>query len=196
MRGIVVLLVLALLSAAPVPAQTRQSSIGVQVSAGLSGATGELADGTDIGAAGQLGIRFKPAPNTSPELDLALIGGLHHFPASQDTSQDINIVLAGLEARLEMNAYSQTKWYLIGGGGFARAELGEYVVHDAVGGGDTVARTIPSRTENNTYITVGAGVEFGGSKKVRFFIEGRVLNVFGTIIKNYTMVPAMIGIRF
>ena len=67
MRGIVALLVLALLCAAPVQAQTRQSSIGVQIAAGLSGATGELADGTDFGAAGQLGFRFKPAPKSSPE---------------------------------------------------------------------------------------------------------------------------------
>lgn len=191
MRGIVSLLAVLVLVTS---AGARNAIIGARAAVGVCGAMGELRETANFGMRGEFGVRLTPAPGTSPELEVLLIGGYTMFSSSHSTKPDITFISGGAEFRLNVQPRSASYLYLIGGGGYARTTRSSFDIIRNPQSGDQVIRTAPERIENNPYLTAGAGMVVMSRPNLSVFLELRVVNVFGTIVKNYTYVPLTLGV--
>ncbi|MCB2201318.1 porin family protein [bacterium] len=191
MRGIFSLLAVVVLAST---VAARNPVFGVRAGAGVSGATGEVSETANVGFHGELGVRITPAPVSSSELDLLLVGSFDTFSASKSTVPDLQFMSGGAELRLNIQPQSTSYFYLIGGGGFSYVTRKAFTLEKIATDGSIVFRDVPERTETDPYLTAGAGMVLVSRPGMRLFIELRVVNVFGTIVKNYTFVPLTVGI--
>lgn len=191
MRGIVSFLAVVVLAST---VAARNPVFGVRAGGGVSGATGEVSETANVGLHGELGVRITPAPVSSSELELLLVGSFHTFSASKSTVPDLQFISGGAELRLNIQPQSSSYLYLIGGGGYSYVTRSAFTLEKIATNGSTVLRDVPERTETDPFLTAGAGMVLVSRPSMQLFVELRVVNVFGTIVKNYTFVPLTVGI--
>jgi hypothetical protein len=188
MRIIPLLTIITLtVSLAALPAEGRTGQVGAMVGLGSAVAISDLSQCRDLPVLLTAGFRFKPAPVSSPELNLLLTGEYFSFPSSEADCRDYQFLTLGLAARLRMGQQGTSTFYVTAGGGFARTTYGEYRLE---------GRLVNETTENNPYLMGGAGMVVPVSSALNLFIEIRVQNVFGTQVKNLTSAPVLAGVTF
>ncbi|MBN1212904.1 MAG: hypothetical protein JXA92_10035 [candidate division Zixibacteria bacterium] len=170
--------------------------LSVYLSTGSAVSFGTLSERAPYGFQGMAGLGLKPSPRTSPELEVVSGFCYSYFPAREDDYGDIIFILAGLDFRLHLQSPGANGFYVTVGGGYAYTRIEEHAYQTYLGAAVRSERLIPEITEHNTYFSPGLGYEFGRSQGLRFFIEGRFLLVFGTHIKNNTIMPLNVGIKF
>ena len=190
-RGIISLLAIAMLASS---VSARNPVFGARGGGGVDGTTGEVRETANVGFHGELGLRLTPAPVSSSEFELLLLGGYYLFSSSQATVPDLQFVSGGAEFRLNVQPQSKSYLYLIGGGGYSRVTRKAFTLEKIARDGSTVLRDVPDRTETDPYLTAGAGMVLVSRPGFELFVELRAVNVFGTIVKNYTFVPLTVGI--
>jgi len=171
-------------------------NLSFYLSAGSAISFGELSERAPYGFHGMAGFSFKPSPRTSPELEIVTSCQYSFFPANENIYGDFLFILAGLDLRLYLDPPGAGGFYVTVGGGYAYTRVEEYTYRTFLGASVLSERFIPEVTEHNPYFSPGLGYEFGKPKGLRFFIEGRLLNVFGGYIKNNTMLPFYLGVKF
>ncbi|MDX9858121.1 MAG: hypothetical protein RBT76_10035 [candidate division Zixibacteria bacterium] len=192
MRILISVLISLLILAAS--AHSRHPIVGARAAGGFGSASGELLGTADFGACAELGLRLTPAPVSSRELDVLLVGSLGGFAATASTKPDVRLLSAGAHLRLNLRPQSAPHLYLIGGGGFTHVSRSAYDLERRSASGDIVVRAVGERTETGPYLTAGAGIVVFSRPNVHVFIEARVVNVSGSIVKNYTYIPFMLGV--
>ena len=171
-------------------------NLSFYLSAGSAVTFGELSERAPFGFQGMAGFSLKPFPRTSPELELVTSCQYSFFPAQEDIYGDFLFILAGLDLRLYLNPPGTNGFYITVGAGYAYTRVEEHIYRTFFGASVLAERFIPEITEHNPYFSPGLGYEFGKPQGLRFFIEARVLNVFGAYIKNNMMLPFKLGIKF
>ena len=184
-----------LLMTSPALPQTEKN-VHFYLGGGAAVSIGDLSDIASFEPIGQLGISFKPAPVSSPELEIITVFRYSLYTSDNDNHGDIRFLTAGLEARLLLSRPGTSGPYITIGGGYAHTTIEEYTYRQQIGPDNIRELVIPERIEHNPYLTPGLGYEFGKDGGMRFYIEGRLVNVFGTKVKNLTYIPLTLGLRF
>jgi hypothetical protein len=133
----------------------------------------------NMGLVGYAAVGVRPAPVTSPEIELAARFEFVHFPGKRDEAGDCSFFMAGLGLRLDSLTNNFRNTYLNGTAGLARTEY-----NDNGNSGAT------KNTENNFYLSLALGMEFS-----KFAVEARGTNVFGTRVKNLNWLQLTAGFR-
>jgi hypothetical protein len=175
---------------------STEKNLSLYLSAGSAVSVGDLSEQAPYGYQGKVGFGFKPSPQNSPELEVITCLQYSFFPAQEDIYGDILFLLAGLDFKLRLHPPDEKGLYVTVGGGYAYTRIDERTFPVYLGTSLISERTVPERTENNTYFAPGIGYEFGKAWGIEFYFEGRLLNVFGTYIKNNIMLPLSFGVRF
>ncbi len=166
------------------------------LSPGVAASVGDLSHRAPFGFMGKAGFGIKPAPISSPELELLIVGQVHFFPTNKDNYSDLSFILAGLETRLHLYPTGMNGFYVTISGGYAYTRIEEQTYELRLGSMVLEKKNIPEIIEHNPYLSPGFGYEFGSKSGLRFFVEGRFTYIFGTYIKNITYLPFSLGIKF
>lgn len=103
-----------------------------------------------------------------------------------------NVLMFGGDAKYNFRMEnSKMSPYLIGGLGMASISFKDITGDSA---GTSFTRTPPDGT-TKLYFEVGAGLEFGSSDAMAFFVQGRYVSV-ATEGSSSTFIPLTVGIRF
>jgi len=196
MRRIVPIFTILLLLMTSTAIPQTEKNVHFYLGGGAAVSIGNLSDVASYAPIGQLGISFKPAPVSSPELEIITIFRYSQYSTDEDNFGNIRFLTAGLEARLLLSRPGTSGPYITIGGGYAHTTIEEYTYRQQIGPDNFSERVIPERIEHNPYLVPGLGYEFGKDGGMRFYIEGRLVNVFGTQIKNLTFMPFTLGLRF
>ena len=196
MRRTVLIFVLSFFLITPLSFSQTEKNVHFYLGGGAAAAFGDLADISSAAPFARLGASFKPAPFSSPELEIIADFRFSRFVSGDDGYGDVQFLSAGLEARLLLSRPGTPGPYITIGGGYAHTVIDEYIYRQQIGPDSYRERVVPEITEHNPYLAPGLGYEFGGDKSLRFYVEGRLVNVFGNRIKNMTYVPLTLGLRF
>ncbi|MFZ5980974.1 MAG: hypothetical protein ACOYVF_10125 [Candidatus Zixiibacteriota bacterium] len=194
-RIVLIITTFFLLIVSPVLPQAERN-VHFYLGGGAAVSIGDLADIASFAPLGQIGISIKPAPVSSPELELITVFRYSRYVSEDDFHGDIQFLMVGLEARLLLARPGTSGPYISIGGGYSRTKSDEYLYRRQIGPDNFNERVIPELIEHNPYISPGLGYDFGKSNGLRFYLEGRLVNVFGTRIKNLTFFPLTFGLRF
>lgn len=198
-----ILLTLAVLIAvaAGVQAQDSQTkSWNLYLGAGASLPMGDFKDTYSTGLHGSGAFGFNVAPG------FQILGKVefHTFSIQDDFRSFLvpgatnlegggsNVLMFGGAAKYNFRMEnSKMSPYLIGGLGMASVSFKDITGDSA---GTSFTRTPPDGT-TKMYFEVGAGLEFGGSESMAFFVQGRYVSV-STEGSSSTFIPLTVGIRF
>jgi hypothetical protein len=154
----------------------NQKNVHVMAGGGAALPLNYLHETCNTGLVGYAAVGVRPAPVSSPEVEVGARLEFVHFPQKQDEAGDYSFFMAGLGLRLDSLVKNVHNIYLNGNAGLARTEYDD--------NGDT------KDTENNPYISLALGIEFS-----KFAVEARGTNVFGTRVKNLNWLQLTVGFR-
>jgi len=194
MRTILMVLVMVILVAAVASAQDVKP-FNFYAGAGLSLPNGDFSDGYGMGLHGSVAVGF----NLAPGFQVAPKAEFHTFKIDGDVwsalndgaaveGGTLNSILAGADIRFNppLPAFPM-KPFLFAGGGYANLSVSDLEVEG-----------LPAQefdSEGKFYWNIGAGVEFGNSPFMSFFVQARYLAI-STDMVDYNMIPVTVGIKF
>lgn len=177
---------LCLLCANPASAQSAKP-IRLFAGGGIELPAGRLNDGASYGYVGTAGLAFRPAVNSSPEINIVLRATYSVFPSSTDENGDVSFRGGGVELQLDRALNGEPNIFVVGGGGITRTEVDPHTYISFATGVNGVEIIRPGYTEDNPYLTAGIGIQTGP-----LILETRLTNAFGTQTKNLTWFSVML----
>ena len=164
---------------------TPDRLVHVYLGGGTALPVSNLADQTNSGYTGTLGVGIIPTFLSSGDIEIVLRGQYDRLSGASSTRPDISFMSVGLDWKLNLAPRRSTNWYLIAGGGFTRTAWHEF---------ENNGRTIPQITESHLYGAGGMGIEFV-RKSASPYIEARLANVTGPRMGNYYFFRIMAGLK-
>lgn len=180
--------ILLILCANPASAQSVRP-IRFFAGGGIELPSGKLNDGASYGYLGTAGVAFRPAVNSSPEINIVLRATYSKFPSSTDESGDVSFRGAGVELQLDRAFNSEPNIFVVGGGGITRTEVDPHTYVSFATGVNGVEVIKQGYAEDNPYLTAGIGIQSGP-----LILETRLTNTFGSQTKNLTWFSVMLEI--
>jgi hypothetical protein len=157
------------------------------LSAGADYPFGSLGDRSTYGLNASLGLGIVPS-KASPEVEMILRPGYFLFPARSDYVRSFRFLTMGLDLRLRLSSSRRSGAYLLLGGGLAHTWL---LKPKLLPPGSFAA----DQTENNPYISPGAGFEIVTRNRLNYYIELRFYDISGNSIGDYRFMIFAIGLR-